>query len=121
MPHIVHRDDIKPLVGPEGWQRLDLVGGGVSAELDAGLELSILAPNATTPRHYHTNCEHYLFIVTGDGQLLLDDGAHDIAQGYLVAIDPEERHALRNTSDTDLEYLEFFVPRHAMQTIIEED
>ena len=121
MPYIVHRESLEPTsTDTAGWLQFELMNAATAAELDAELKLNILAPQMTTPRHYHTGCEHYIFIVKGRGELLLADGAHPVARGYMIAIDPEERHALRNVDEANLEYLEFFVPGRGATTIVEE-
>ena len=120
MPYIVHREELQPASQAAGWNQIKLMNDEIAAELDAGLELNVLAPNAATPSHYHVGCEHYMFIVKGQGELILVDGPHSVATGYLIAIDSDERHALKNVGRDDLEYLEFFVPGSGTTTIIEE-
>lgn len=120
MPYIIHREELQPATQMAGWNQINLMNDEIAAELDAGLELNILAPDAATPYHYHTGCEHYMFIVKGQGELMLEDGSHSVATGYLIAIDSDEHHALKNVGQDDLEYLEFFVPGSGTTTIVEE-
>jgi len=120
MPYIAHREELQPAMQTAGWNQIKLMNDEIAAELDADLELNVLAPNAATPRHYHTGCEHYIFIVKGQAELILEDGPQAVATGYLIAIDSEEHHALKNVGQDDLEYLEFFVPGSGATTIVEE-
>ena len=120
MPYIVHREELQPDTQVAGWNQIKLMSDEITVELDADLELNVLAPNAATPCHYHSGCEHYIFIVKGQGELILEDGPHPVATGYLVAIDSDEHHALKNVGQADLESLEFFVPGSGTTTIVEE-
>jgi len=121
MPHFAHRENLQPAkTATAGWQVLDLMNDEISAKLDAGLKLSQLAPQASTPRHYHSNCEHYMFVIKGQGELILDESVHPIAQGYMIAIEREEWHAVSNVGKDELEYLEFFVPGRNVRTITHE-
>ena len=40
--------------------------------------------------------------------------------GYMISIEPEERHALKNNGAEPLEYLEFFVPGTGTTIVVEE-
>lgn len=120
MPYFIHREELQPTSRNPGWQQLDLMNGEIAAELDAKLKLDILAPGAATPRHYHSGCEHYMFIVKGEGQLILEDGVYPVTTGYVIAIEPEEHHALRNVGPDHLECLEFFVPGTGATNIVQE-
>lgn len=118
--HIVHRTELEARIGDtSGWQQINLMNDAVAAELDAGLALNILEPTEATPTHFHTGCEHYIFIVSGQGKLILDDGPHDIGTGYMIAIEPEERHAVKNVGSQTLEFLEFLVPGTGTTTMVE--
>jgi len=111
MPHIVHRDDMKPIPSIEkDWQRYDLLGKENAKLVGAEFELIALNPGETTPEHFHEGCEHYIFVLCGDGVLELDGETQPIAQNYVISIEPGERHAVRNAGKDVLEVLEFLIP-----------
>jgi len=69
MPYITHRTELEPAMAQTtGWQQFNLMNKEIAAGLDAGLRLNVLTPNVATPYHYHTGCEHYMFIITGQGE-----------------------------------------------------
>ncbi len=119
MPHIFHRDDVRPALKP-GWRTLNLVPDEISQEIDAELTLHVVSPGATTPRHYHPAGEHYIFVVRGVGRIEQNDGEHPIQAGCLIAVDEAERHAITNDGPGDMELLEFLLPAGASVTIDEE-
>ena len=111
MPHIVHRDDLKPIPSTEkGWDRIDLLGKENTKLVGADFELITLNPGEATPDHFHEGCEHYIFVLRGEGFLELDGEAHPIAKNYVISIEPDERHAVRNAGEDVLELLEFVIP-----------
>lgn len=111
MPHIVHRDDLKPISSTEkGWQRIDLLGKENAKLVGAEFELITLNPGEATPEHLHETCEHYIFVLRGEGFLELDGETQPIGQNYVISIEPEEGHAIRNTGKSVLELLEFLIP-----------
>jgi len=113
MPYIIHREQLQETRGtPDGLKRYPLVRGDVENKIEAGVELNVLAPHSMTPMHYHSGCEHYVFIVRGQGNVIIEGETHPVAPSYLIAIDPGEKHSLQNPGDSDLEYLEFFVPQN---------
>ena len=119
MPYFVHREELEAKTeNPVAWQQINLMNEVIAAELDAGVELNILTAGTATNHHYHSGCEHYIFIIKGEGALQLVDGDHSVATGYMIAIDSEEQHALKNVGQEDLEYLEFFVPGTGTTTVV---
>jgi len=121
MPHIVHRDDLKPIPSTEkGWHRIDLLGKENIKLVGAEFELITLNPGEATPEHFHEDCEHYLFVLRGEGNLELDGEALPIAQNYVICIEPEEKHALRNAGEEVLEILEFLIPNRAQSSMAED-
>ena len=109
MPYIVHRDELRGTTGT-GWKRIDLLGKDVAELVGANFELLVLEPGESSPMHGHADCEHYLFVLQGEGFLGLEDGEHRIEENYVISVDPGERHAVRNSGQKKLEILEFIIP-----------
>jgi mannose-6-phosphate isomerase-like protein (cupin superfamily) len=119
MPYIVHRDELssKRIQG-SGGERIDLLGEEVSKLVGADFELLVLEAGEATPMHRHDQCEHYLFILQGEGFLVLEDGEHPIGPNFMVSIDPGELHALRNSNQNKLEILAFLIPSTGEPSIV---
>ncbi len=54
--------------------------------------------------HGHT-CAELFYVLRGNGQFLLDSGAHPIGPGDLVFVDPLVRHTEQGTGEPALEYM----------------
>ncbi|OGO16745.1 MAG: hypothetical protein A2Z14_14010 [Chloroflexi bacterium RBG_16_48_8] len=122
MPHIIHRQELSSKrIKETGWERFGLLGEENSELIGADFELLVLNVGETTPMHCHEDCEHYLFVLQGDGFLKLEDGEVPIAQNYLISIEPGECHAVRNSDHKKLEILEFLIPSDGKTRIVRGD
>lgn len=72
---------------------------------------------ASSPYHFHKNCEHFYFIMEGQATVESEDGIRDIGPGDLVFIPAEEKHRLR--AKTPLFYFEFQAPNRFVTTILD--
>ena len=76
------------------------------------------APNASSPYHYHEVCEHFYFIMEGNGTVETPEGTRPVGPGDLVFIPAEAKHRLRAT-DTGLFYFEFQAPNRFKTHILD--
>lgn len=76
------------------------------------IELSSLPPGAVCGEHRHTRTEELYFIVSGEGELVLNGVTHRVRPGHLIANGLGTRHCFRNPGKEDLNWLviEVFSP-----------
>ncbi|WP_447002175.1 cupin domain-containing protein [Saccharothrix isguenensis] len=98
--------DIRGVHGAEGlshWKclasRRDLRG-----EWEA-VELARVPAGGMSGEHRHTRTEEVYFIVTGEGEMLLDGEPHEVRAGSVVLTGLGTVHGLRNTGDDDLDWI----------------
>ncbi|MGA8157842.1 MAG: cupin domain-containing protein [Rhodoplanes sp.] len=72
---------------------------------------------ASSPYHYHANCEHFYFVIDGKATVESEDGVRAIGPGDLVFIPAEEKHRLRATEP--LFYFEWQAPNRFKTTILD--
>jgi mannose-6-phosphate isomerase-like protein (cupin superfamily) len=84
---------------------------GLSGTWEA-IEWSSLPPGAVCGEHKHTRTEELYFVVSGEGELLLNDVPHQVRPGHLIANGLGTRHCFRNVGKEDLNWLviEVFSP-----------
>ena len=84
---------------------------GLSGAWEA-IEWSSLPPGAVCGAHRHTRTEELYFIVSGEGELLLNDVTHRVRPGHLIANGLGTTHCFRNLGKEDLNWLviEVFSP-----------
>jgi len=59
-----------------------------------------VAPGGHSPRHVH-DWEHEVFVLRGEGKVLLDDSFTPIAEGHAVFVPGGVEHQFLNTSETE--------------------
>jgi quercetin dioxygenase-like cupin family protein len=80
--------------------------GGHDAEQSATIYFAI-PPGDRLGKHVDT-AEETQFILSGQGELLLDDGAKPIKPGDVFVLNEGTSHDLRNTGSEDLRIVAFF-------------
>ena len=118
MAYIFHEDELPRLVSVvPGRERVFFVSKEL-ADVDAMLAgIMRYAKGAASPYHYHENCEHFYFIMEGNGSVETPEGVQEIGPGTMVFIPAEERHRLR--ASEPLFYFEFQAPNRFRTTILD--
>lgn len=80
---------------------------------------STAAPGSKPTYHYHRNRESILFIISGEGEEMVEGKAIPIKAGDVIFIRPGVKHTIVNNSKQDLKYLEFFTYPPVMSDYIE--
>jgi len=94
---IVALEDVPPVNLPGGsWSRVMLTGERVAASTALGF--STFAPGTSTAMLSHAT-EELCFVVSGTGELRLDDGTVPYREGSALFIPPGVWHAVANTGD----------------------
>ena len=118
MAYLFHHDDLPKLISvTPGRERIFFVSPEL-AETDALLAGIIrYKKGAASPYHFHENCEHFYFFLTGAGTVETEEGVRPVSAGTLVFIPALEKHRLRATED--ITYFEFQAPNLFKTTILE--
>ena len=71
-----------------------------------------LAPGDTEggPDNRHKGADQWLYVVSGSGVAIVEGKRGELREGTLVLIERGERHEIRNTGETPLKTLNFYVP-----------
>ncbi|MBN9521528.1 cupin domain-containing protein [bacterium] len=71
-----------------------------------------LAPGDTEggPDNRHKGADQWLYVVSGSGVAIVEGKRVELREGTLVLIERGERHEIRNTGETPLKTLNFYVP-----------
>jgi mannose-6-phosphate isomerase-like protein (cupin superfamily) len=103
LPHLTSTRDTR--------DRLDLVTENVpvGAEL-LRADRIIYHPGDTAAAHYHENCSHVFWILTGSGLLHTTAGPVRLEAGMSALVAPGEIHWFENDSPEEFSFLEFWAP-----------
>ena len=76
-----------------------------------------IAPGETVrPAHSHPNGEEIIYILTGSGRVMIDDGVEAVKQGCAILFSQGSIHMTQNTNDVPIKVACFFAPPSDLST-----
>lgn len=79
----------------------------ISEEDDAPnfyMRMFTVQPGGYTPYHSHPY-EHEVFVLEGEGIVVIDNKEHRMKGGYVIAVPPDVKHQFKNTGNGILRFL----------------
>ncbi len=67
-------------------------------------------PGDTAAKHYHTDCHHLFYVLSGNGILHVDEGSYRLTPGAVAVVAPSEVHWFENDTDSEFSFVEFWGP-----------
>jgi quercetin dioxygenase-like cupin family protein len=95
--------DSKPATEVEGVARRDLLTAEDGVPL-VGMNIVEIATHASTPSHYHPY-EHEIYIVSGKGIVVGEQGSTPISEGSVIFIPANETHCFVNMGTDTLRFI----------------
>jgi mannose-6-phosphate isomerase-like protein (cupin superfamily) len=118
MAYIFHQDDLPKLVSvTPGRERVFFVSKELTGIEDMLAGVMRYKKGASSPYHYHENCEHFYFIIDGVGTVETPDGVREVKSGDMIFFEAEDKHRLRAVEP--LFYFEFQAPNRFKTTILD--
>ena len=118
MAYLFHQDELPRLVSvTPGRERVFFVNKEL-AGIDAMLAgIMRYKKGASSPYHFHENCEHFYFMIDGTATVETPEGVRNVKSGDMIFFPAEEKHRLRATES--LFYFEFQAPNRFKTTILD--
>ena len=118
MAYIFHEDQLPKLVSVvPGRERVFFVNKELASIDDLLAGVMHYKKGASSPFHFHENCEHFYFIIDGIGTVETPEGVREVKSGDLIFFPAEARHRLRAVEK--LFYFEFQAPNRFKTTILD--
>jgi mannose-6-phosphate isomerase-like protein (cupin superfamily) len=95
---------------PKERLRVEILTDKDRAKLLGGIFIVVPPTAANAAVHYHNNRESLLLIQSGEGVEIVEGKKIPVKAGDCIYIPPMVKHAIWNTSDKDLKYMEFYTP-----------
>ena len=119
MAYIFHEDELPHLISvTPGRERIFFVNKELTNTDDMLAGVMHYVHGGKSPYHLHANCEHFYFIMEGNGTVEFDGGSRKVGPGDMIFIPAEDKHRLR-ASDSALFYFEFQAPNRFVTTILD--
>lgn len=118
MAYIFHQDELPRLVSvTPGRERVFFVSKELAGIDDMLAGIMRYKKGASSPYHFHENCEHFYFMIDGTATVETPEGVREVKSGDMIFIPAEEKHRLRATEG--LFYFEFQAPNRFKTTILD--
>ena len=118
MAYIFNQDELPKLVSvTPGRERVFFVSKELAGIEDMLAGIMRYKKGASSPYHYHENCEHFYFIIDGVGTVETPDGVREVRSGDMIFFEAEDKHRLRAVEP--LFYFEFQAPNRFKTTILD--
>ena len=118
MAYIFHQDELPRLVSvTPGPERVFFVNEELAGIDDMLAGVMRYKKGASSPYHFHENCEHFYFIIDGTATVETPEGVRNVKSGDMIFFPAEEKHRLRATES--LFYFEFQAPNQFKTTILD--
>jgi len=118
MAYIFHQNELPRLVSvTPGRERVFFVSKELAGIDDMLAGIMRYKKGASSPYHFHENCEHFYFMIDGTATVETPEGVKDVKSGDMIFIPAEEKHRLRATES--LFYFEFQAPNRFKTTILD--
>ena len=95
--------DIKPIQELPGVTKREVITADDGAP-NFCMRVFEVEPGSSTPSHSHL-WEHEVFILSGQGTVLSEQGEAQIAKGSVVFVLPDEHHCFVNNSNETLRFI----------------
>lgn len=73
-------------------------------------EMIIYPPGTQASNHHHEGAEHFMYVLKGRGTAWANESPIPVRAGDLIYYADRERHYLRSEGETEMAFVEFFVP-----------
>jgi putative monooxygenase len=85
------------------------------SEMSVGIQGFSMGQNVTEvgsriPEHVHDVSEEGMFVFSGQGRLITDEGEQDLVPGSAIYMPPGVKHSIINTGDEDLKLVWVYSP-----------
>lgn len=110
MEHVVDAKEVEGVRRtPSRVSKLLLSEFSVGAR-NLSMGMNITDIGSMIPKHVHENEEEAMFIISGRGKLILEDGEQELHPGMAIYMPPGVEHSIVNTGEEELKLVWVYVP-----------
>ena len=96
------------------WETISNISEGFKRKVvgtdEATLVMNHIEPNIEFPVHHHPH-KQIMYVISGDGELLLENESKRLGTGGFVIIEPNAPHGYRTMGEGTTIMLDIFIPR----------
>ncbi|MBD0288431.1 MAG: cupin domain-containing protein [Bacteroidota bacterium] len=107
---IIHEDDVPEVEHPGRFMRWLANDESLQANNLSVCVIRVLPGEAVRPAHSHPNSEELIYIITGNGKVMIENEVGEVRAGSAVLFEQGKIHMLKNTGDIEMKVICFFAP-----------
>src|SRR5215469_14157001 len=107
---VIHETDVEELNLPGRGLRWIVSSGGLPAESCSACVIHVAPGDKVRPAHSHPLGEEVIYIIRGEGRVLVAGEVAAVRAGSVVLFPRGEVHMLHNTGSEDMKVVCFFAP-----------
>jgi len=110
MTTIIHETDVPEIEQPGRSMRWLVHPDALHADRLSFCVIRVTPGETVRPAHSHPHSEELIYIMTGEGKVLIEDEVGEVRAGSAVLFEQGKIHMLKNTGDTEMKVACFFAP-----------
>jgi quercetin dioxygenase-like cupin family protein len=107
----IHEDEVEGLDLPGRNLRWLVNAESLGANHMSVCVIKVAAGDKVRPAHSHPNGEESIYIISGEGRVLVDGEVSPVRAGTIVLFPQGKVHMLQNTGPSEMKVICFFAPR----------
>ena len=107
---IIHEKDVPEVEHPGRFMRWLANADSLQANNLSVCVIRVLPGEAVRPAHSHPNSEELIYIITGNGKVMIENEVGEVSAGSAILFEQRKIHMLKNTGDIEMKVICFFAP-----------
>lgn len=107
---ITHKDTSPKFESPHGETVYELAGKAVGNSKNYSFAHVEIKSNCASKMHYHPIAEECYYILSGTGEIILNETSQKISAGDCIAINPNTHHKIINIGKETLHFIVVCAP-----------
>ena len=107
---IIHESEVPEVEHPGRFMRWLANEDSLQAKNLSVCVIRVMPGEAVRPAHSHPHSEELIYIITGNGKVMIENEVGEVRAGSAVLFEQGKVHILKNTGDVEMKVICFFAP-----------
>jgi len=107
---IIHESEVPEVEHPGRFMRWLANEDSLQAKNLSVCVIRVMPGEAVRPAHSHPHSEELIYIITGNGKVMIENEVGEVRAGTAVLFEQGKVHMLKNTGDVEMKVICFFAP-----------
>ena len=107
---IIHESEVPEVEQPGRFMRWLVNEDSLQAKNLSVVVIRVMPGEAVRPAHSHPHSEELIYIMTGNGKVMIENEVGEVRAGSAVLFEQGKIHMLKNTGEVEMKVVCFFAP-----------